>query len=100
MKGYKINVIEEYVSTALISEDPNEALIEAITVLINLAPDQEDDALDYLHHKEKQLPIRKSVYEWAHSIYERFPSWTTLATKPRPIHESVHPSLRGVPTLS
>lgn len=63
MKGYKINVIEEYVSTALISEDPNEALIEAITVLINLAPDQEDDALDYLHHKEKQLPIRKSVYE-------------------------------------
>ena len=49
-------------STALISEDPNEALIEAITVLINLAPDQEDDALDYLHHKEKQLPIRESVY--------------------------------------
>lgn len=63
MKGYKINVIEEYVSTALISEDPNEALIEAITVLINLAPDQQDDALEYLHHKEKQLPIRSTVYE-------------------------------------
>ena len=62
MKGYKINVIKEYVSTALISEDPEEALTEAITVLINLAPDQEDDALDYLHHKEKQLPIRESVY--------------------------------------
>lgn len=55
MKGYKVNVIKEYVSTALISDDPEEALIEAITVLINLAPDQEDDALDYLHHKEQQL---------------------------------------------
>ena len=43
-------------------QDPEEALEEAIMVLINLAPDQEDDALDYLHHKEKQLTIRGTTY--------------------------------------
>jgi hypothetical protein len=63
MKGYKLHIIKEYVSTALISEDPEEAIQEAIMVLINLAPDQQDDALDYLHHKEKQLPIRSTIYE-------------------------------------
>ena len=62
MKGYKLHIIKEYVSTALISEDPDEALQEAIIELINLAPDQEDDALDYLHHKEKQLTIRGTTY--------------------------------------
>jgi predicted metal-binding protein len=62
MKGYKLHIIKEYVSTALISEDPDEALQEAIMELINLAPDQQDDALDYLHHKEKQLTIRGTTY--------------------------------------
>jgi hypothetical protein len=35
MKEYKINVIKEYVSTALISEDPQEELVSNVNLYVN-----------------------------------------------------------------
>lgn len=61
MKEYKINVIKEYVSTALISEDPEEELVSLVFTLINrLETEAQDAVLEYLYHEEKRLPITSS----------------------------------------
>ena len=58
MKEYKINVIKEYVSTALISEDPEEELVSLVFTLIDkLDPEAQDTVLEYLYHEERRLPI-------------------------------------------
>ena len=62
MKEYKISVIKEYVSTVLISEDPEEELISLVFTLIDkLEPEAQDTILEYLYHEEKRLP-RASKY--------------------------------------
>jgi hypothetical protein len=58
MKEYKINVIKEYVSTALISEDPEEELVSLVFTLINrLEQEAQDAVLEYLYHEERRLPV-------------------------------------------
>ena len=58
MKEYKINVIKEYVSTAIYSEDPQEELVSLVFTLIDkLDPEAQDAVLEYLYHEEKRLPI-------------------------------------------
>lgn len=58
MKEYKINVIKEYVSTALISEDPEEELVSLVFTLIDkLEPEAQDTVLEYLYHEERRLPV-------------------------------------------
>jgi hypothetical protein len=62
MKEYKINVIKEYVSTALISEDPQEELVSLIYTLTDKLDQEAQDAiLEYLYHEEKRLPITSRV---------------------------------------
>lgn len=61
MKEYQINVIKEYVSTALISEDPQEELVSLVfTLMDKLEPEAQDTILEYLYHEEKRLPIPSS----------------------------------------
>ena len=58
MKEYKINVIKEYVSTAIYSEDPQEELVSLVFTLIDkLDPEEQDTVLEYLYHEERRLPI-------------------------------------------
>jgi hypothetical protein len=62
MKEYKINVIKEYVSTALISEDPQEELVSLIYTLTDKLDQEAQEAiLEYLYHEEKRLPITSRV---------------------------------------
>lgn len=60
MKGYKYNIIEDFVSTTLISEDPQEVLENAIGYIIDLADSSEDDAFEYLYSYEKNIKIRSN----------------------------------------
>lgn len=58
MKEYKINVIKEYVSTAIYSEEPQEELVSLVFTLIDkLDPEEQDTVLEYLYHEERRLPI-------------------------------------------
>lgn len=64
MKEYKINVIKEYVSTAIISEEPQEELVSLLLTLIDkLDPDMEDSVLEYLYQEEKRIPITRTIYK-------------------------------------
>ena len=60
MKNYKRNIIKEYVSTALISDDPETYLQAAIENLFQyLNAEQEENELDALFESEKKIQIRK-----------------------------------------
>ncbi len=59
MKEHQIHIIKEYVSTALISDDPEKYLINGITKLIEAYEDDKDEAMEYLFEAEKQIPIRQ-----------------------------------------
>lgn len=64
MYAHQSHIIKEYISTALISDDPEEALLSAFEKVIELA---EKDVqflyllLEYLYEKEKELPIMRTT---------------------------------------
>lgn len=61
MKNYQLNIIKEYISTALISEDPEEYLQAAIESLFGyLNYEEKEDELNAFYEAEKTIPIRKS----------------------------------------
>lgn len=60
MKNYQINIIKEYISTALISEEPEiylQAVIESLFQYLNA--EQVENELDALFQAEKQMPLRR-----------------------------------------
>lgn len=59
MKNYQLNIIKEYVSTALISDDPQEHLVNGIAKLIEAYEEETDEAIEYLFEAEKQIPLRR-----------------------------------------
>jgi len=64
MKEYKINVIKEYVSTAMISEEPQEELVSLLLTLIDkLDAEMQDSVLEYLYQEEKRIPITRTIYK-------------------------------------
>jgi hypothetical protein len=59
MKKYQVNIIKEYVSTALISDDPEAYLQAAIENLFQyLNAEQVETELDVLFESEKKIQIR------------------------------------------
>jgi|DEB0MinimDraft_6_1074348.scaffolds.fasta_scaffold00106_42 hypothetical protein len=59
MKEYQRNIIKEYVSTALISDDPETYLQAAIENLFQyLNAEQVENELDTLFKSEKTIQIR------------------------------------------
>jgi hypothetical protein len=59
MKKYQVNIIKEYVSTALISDDPETYLQAAIENLFQyLNAEQVETELDVLFESEKKIQIR------------------------------------------
>lgn len=60
LKDYEINIIHDYVSTALISEDPEEYLQRAMVTLIEISSVKIDKSalLEYLYHSEKTIVLR------------------------------------------
>ena len=60
MKNYQLNIIKEYISTALISDDPEVYLQAAIINLFQYLTDEDkENELDSLFQCEKEIPIRK-----------------------------------------
>jgi hypothetical protein len=60
MKNYQINIIKEYVSTALISDDPEEHLHIILERLLDyLNVEQLENELEFMYQFEKQMPLRK-----------------------------------------
>ena len=59
MKKHQVNIIKEYVSTALISDDPEEVLVKAFTEIIeiNEIGCNTIDLIEYLFQAEKNLPL-------------------------------------------
>jgi len=59
MKNYQLNIIKEYVSTALISDDPEAYLQAAIENLFQYLNDEQvENELDVLFESEKKIQIR------------------------------------------
>ncbi len=59
MKKYQVNIIKEYVSTALISDDPETYLQAAIENLFQyLNAEQVENELDVLFESEKKITVR------------------------------------------
>lgn len=60
MKNYQVNIIKEYISTALISEEPEACLQAAIENLFQYLTDEDtENELEALFEAEKEIPIRK-----------------------------------------
>jgi len=60
MKKYQLNIIKEYISTCLISEEPELCLQAAIENLFQYLCDEDrDHELEALFEAEKTIPIRK-----------------------------------------
>lgn len=57
MKNYQLNIIKEYVSTALISVDAEQTLVEGICELIDLSGNNSEEILEYLFEAEKRIQI-------------------------------------------
>jgi hypothetical protein len=59
MKNYQLNIIKEYVTTALISDDPEEHLINAIVNLIDRYIDSIDEVMEYLSEAELKITLKR-----------------------------------------
>ena len=60
MKNYQLNIIKEYISTCLISEEPEVYLQAAIQNLFDyLCGEDAEHELEALFEAEKTIPIRK-----------------------------------------
>jgi len=61
MKEYQRAIINEYVSTALISADPEEHILDVIYYLIDTFVDTDEklhDVIEYLYTEEKRITVR------------------------------------------
>jgi hypothetical protein len=61
MKEYQRAIINEYVSSALISADPEEHLLDVIYYLIDTFVDTDEklhDVIEYLYTEEKRITVR------------------------------------------
>ena len=61
MKEYQKNIINEYISTAMISEDPEEHISHIIYFLMDIFIDTDakvHEVLEYVYQKEKKIKIR------------------------------------------
>ena len=61
MKDYQRAIINEYVSTALISADPEEHILDVIYYLIDTFVDTDEklhDVIEYLYTEEKRITVR------------------------------------------
>ena len=61
MKEYQKNIINEYISTAMISEDPEEHILHIIYFLMDIFIDTDEkvhEAIEYVYQKEKKIKIR------------------------------------------
>jgi hypothetical protein len=61
MKEYQKAIINEYVSSALISADPEEHLLDVIYYLIDTFVDTDEklhDVIEYLYTEEKRITVR------------------------------------------
>lgn len=61
MKEYQKAIINEYVSSALISDDPEEHLLDVIYYLIDTFVDTDEklhDVIEYLYTEEKRITVR------------------------------------------
>ena len=61
MKEYQKNIINEYVSSALISADPEEHFLDVIYYLIDTFVDTDEklhDVIEYLYTEEKRITVR------------------------------------------
>jgi recombinational DNA repair protein (RecF pathway) len=61
MKGYELNVIVEHISTAMITEDPEETLFQTFLYVLSelVDTDYQHEILEYLYQSEKNMEIRK-----------------------------------------
>ena len=60
MKNYQINIIKEYGSTAVISDDPEEQLHIILERLLDyLNVEQLENELEFMYQFEKQMPLRR-----------------------------------------
>ena len=60
MKNYQINIIKEYVSTVLISDDPEEHIHIILERLLDyLSIEQLENELDFMFEAEKQIPLKR-----------------------------------------
>ena len=61
MKKHQISIIEEYISTAMISDDPETHIKWAILYLItSLSPEDISNAVEILYQQEKKIEIRRA----------------------------------------
>jgi hypothetical protein len=61
MKEYQKNIINEYVSTAMISEEPEEHISHIIYFLIDIFVNTDEklhEVVEYVYEKEKKIKIR------------------------------------------
>ncbi len=61
MKDYQRAIINEYVSSALISADPEEHILDVIYYLIDTFVDTDEklhDVIEYLYTEEKKITVR------------------------------------------
>lgn len=60
MYEHQKHIIKEFISTALISEDPEEYLMQAFLKVIDIADDGDEaksEVVEYLYEAEKIIPI-------------------------------------------
>ena len=61
MKKHQISIIEEYISTAMISDDPEYHIKWALIYLITLlSPENISNAVEIFYEQEKKIQIIKS----------------------------------------
>jgi len=61
MKKHQISIIDEYISTAMISDDPESHIKRALLyVITSVNPEEVSNIVETIYQLEKKIEIRKS----------------------------------------